>query len=233
MQNKTLATATLTAFFLSLITTTASAQFWPGYGYGDGGYGGWGGAQIAAQADATMRNMAQQEHATSARLAAQQGAAMQSNIRNTLSTQAEMRTQGIMNQQQSNRDWWFQVQQQQQAQRRAMPASGRPPAGETFVPTAAISRSPSVATDIIPWPPVLWDSRFAQQRSLVEAPYLRDAGRQATRTVADYESMIEAAGQMKLFLAEMTSELSAQEYLHAEKFLDQLAAEARGRIGKK
>jgi hypothetical protein len=229
MQHKTLATATLTAFFLSFITAAASAQFWPGYGYGDGGYGGWGGAQVAQQADATMRNIAEQEHAASQAMAAQQSAAMQSNIRNTLSTQAEMRTQGILNQQQSNRDWWFQVQQQQQAQRRAMAASGRPAASETFAPTAAISRGPAVATDIIPWPPVLWDSRFAQQRAVVEAPYRRET----TRTVADYESMIEAAGRMKLILGEMTSELSAQEYLHAEKFLDQLAAEARGRIQQK
>jgi hypothetical protein len=233
MQFKTLATATLTAFFLSSITAVGSAQFWPGYGYGDGGYGGWGGAEVAQQADATMRNIAEQEHAASQAFAAQKSAAMQSNIRNTLSTQAEMRTQGILNQQQSNRDWWFQVQQQQQAQRRAMAAGGRPHAAETFVPTATISPGPSVATDIIPWPPVLWDSRFAQQRATVEAPYRRDGGKQATRTIADYESMIEAAGQMKLILGDMTSELSAQEYLHAEKFLDQLAAEARGRIEQK
>lgn len=224
MQYKAMATATLTAFFLSFMTAAASAQFWTGYG-GDGGYGGWGGAQVAQQADATMRNIAEREHTASQTMAAQQNAAMQGSIRNTLSTQAEMRTQGILNQQQSNRDWWFQVQQQQQAQRRAMAASGRPLAAETFVPTAVPSRSPSVATDIIPWPPVLWDSRFAQQRTLIEAPYRRET----TRTVADYESMIEAAGQMKLVLGDMTSELSVQEYLHAEKFLDQLAAEARSR----
>ncbi len=233
MQYKTLATATLTAFFLSFFSAAASAQFWPGYGSRDGGYGGWGGAQVAQQADATMRNIAEQEHAASQAIAAQQSATMQGNIRNTLSTQAEMRTQGILNQQQSNRDWWFQVQQQQQAQRRAMAAGGRPAVPETFVPAPTISRSGSVATDIIPWPAVLWDSRFAQQRTVVEAPYRRDAGKQVTRTVADYESMIEAAGQMKLILGEMTSELTAQEYLHADKFLDQLAAEARGRIEQK
>ncbi len=232
MQYKTLATATLTAFFLSYITAAASAQFWPGHGYGHGGYGGWG-AIVAQQADATMRNIAQQEHATSERIAAQQSAALQGSIRNTLSTQADMRTQGILNQQQSNRDWWFQVQQQQQAQRRAMQALTPSSAAPTSVPTAPAHRTPPVATDIIPWPPVLWDSRFAQQRAAVEAPYRRDTGTQATPTVADYESMIEAAGQMKLLLGELTAEISAQDYLHAEKFLDQLAAEARARIENK
>ena len=44
--------------------------------------------------------------------------------------------------------------------------------------------------------------------------------------------MIDATGQMKAILGRMTAEISAQEYLNVEKFLDQLAAEARERIEK-
>ncbi len=225
-------TAILTPFFISLVPAAASAQFWPGYGYRGGGYGAWG-AAVAAQADATMRNVAQREHASSKRMAAQQRDAMQSGIRNTLNTQSEMRIRGTMSQQQSNRDWWFQVQQQQTSQRRAMQAGAPSPAMAAFVPTAPTRRTPTVATDIIAWPPVLWDSRFAEARATVEAPYRRSAETQSARTVADYESMIEAAEQMKFLLVAMASEISAQEYLHTEQFLDQLAAEARGRIERK
>ncbi len=180
-----------------------------------------------------MRNIAAREHAASQNIAAQQNAAMQANIRNTLSTQADMRTQGMLSQQQSHRDWWFQVQQQQTAQRRAMQGSAIPRADPTYVPTAPSSRVPPVATDIIPWLPVLWDSRFDEQRAAIEAPYRRDAGKDSSRTAADYEGMIEAAEQMKLALGAMTKEISAQDYLQAEKFLDQLAAEARERIEHK
>lgn len=230
MQHVFRVTVVLTPFCLSLVPAAASAQFWPGHGYGIGGFGGWGGAQVAAEADATMRNIASQEHAASQSIAAQQSAAMQANIRNTLSTQADIRTQSMLSQQQSHRDWWFQVQQQQSAQRRARQGGAVPAAGPAHVPTAPTLRVPPIATDIIPWPPVLWDSRFDEQRAAVEAPYRRNVGKQASRTAADYEGMIEAAEQMKVVLGAMTSEISAQDYLHAQKFLDQLAAEARGRI---
>jgi hypothetical protein len=39
-----------------------------------------------------------------------------------------------------------------------------------------------------------------------------------------------AAEQMKTILGQMTAEISAQDYFNTAKFLDQLAAEARGRI---
>ena len=42
--------------------------------------------------------------------------------------------------------------------------------------------------------------------------------------------MIDAAEQMKTILGQMTAEISAEDYLNTMKFLDQLAAEARGRI---
>ncbi len=44
--------------------------------------------------------------------------------------------------------------------------------------------------------------------------------------------MIDAAQRMKTILGQMTATISAQDYLGAVKFLDELAAEARGRIEK-
>jgi crotonobetainyl-CoA:carnitine CoA-transferase CaiB-like acyl-CoA transferase len=157
---------------------------------------------------------------------------MQSGIRNTLTTQAQTRTQDILGQQQSNKDWWFQVQQQQMAQRRAMPAlasgGGAPAAG--FESARSAAAQPEVATDIIKWPSVLRDPQFAQERARVEAPYRRAPKGEAIPTVDDYKNMIDAAEQMKTILGQMTAEISAQAYLNTVKFLDQLAAEARGRI---
>ena len=120
-----------------LFTPSAKAwgQMWPGRGYrGDyGGYGGyyggdgaWG-AYTSALNNATSRNVAEQDRLAGQNAAMQQRAMMQSGIRNTLTTQAQTRTQDILGQQQSNRDWWFQVQQQQLAQRQTMAA--RPSAG--------------------------------------------------------------------------------------------------------
>jgi hypothetical protein len=229
---KTLSTAILAAGWLLMVASAAEAQFWPGYGY-DGGYGAWG-AYAAGMENATTRNIAQQDRLAGQLAANQQMAAMQNNIRNTLNTQAEMRTQMINSQQQSNSDWWFGVQQQQLAQRQAM-SRGSASASAAAAAAQAVEQiptAPQAQTDIIAWPPVLCDARFAEQRAMVEAPYRRVPKGQAKPTVEDYQNMIKAVDQMKILLNEMTSEVSAQVYLHAEKFLDQLATEARGRIGQ-
>lgn len=232
---KTLATAILTVIWMSALSTMAHAQFWPGYGR-SGGYGAWG-AYSSGRQQAATASIAGQRQRTGQKLAAQQSTSMHRNIQNTLNSQAVMRTQNINNQQQSNSDWWFGVQQQQLAQRRSMPAGG---GGSTGMAVAAAriatkgqdSTASSAATDIIKWPAVLRNARFSQQRALVEAPYRREPKGKVIPAVADYENMIMAVKQMKILLGEMTSSISAQEYLHAEKFLGQLADEANQRIEK-
>jgi hypothetical protein len=224
-----------------VLSTTATAQMHPGrsyhgpYGYGANDFAGVWGAYTSAINYSTTRYVAEQDHLAGQNAAMMQNSMMQSGIRNTLSSQADMRTQNILGQQQANRDWWFQVQQQQSAQRQLAAArpmvGGVPSAGfESAAPVPA--PRPQVATDIIKWPSLLGDSRFAEQRAKVEAPYRSAPKGQANPTVADYEAMIDAAGKMKAILGQMTAEISAQEYLGVEKFLDQLAAEARGRIKK-
>jgi hypothetical protein len=241
------AVGVMTLILVILIPAVAAmAQLHPGRGV-RGGYGGYGGyyggygedagvwgAYTSALSNATTRYIAESDKLAGQNAALQQRAMMQSGIRNTLTTQAETRTQDLYNQRQSNRDWWFQVQQQQVAQRQATAA--RPSMGvasvagfESAMPAAS---QPEAAANIIKWPPVLCEARFAEQRARVEAPYRRNPEKQANPTVEDYKNMIDAAGRMKTILGEMTAEISAQEYFNTEKYLDQLAAEARGRIEK-
>ena len=86
------------------------------------------------------------------------------------------------------------------------------------------------AAGIIPWPAVLCDRRFAAERARIEVPYRRNRNGLGTPTAADYQDMIDAAARMKVTLWQMTAEISSQESSTAEKFLDQLAAEARGQL---
>jgi len=225
-------------------STMALGQAWPGYGRYRGGYGGYGGygddagvfaTYSSAISDASMRSAAQADHLAGERAAALQRAAVQSGIRNTLSSQADARTQSILSQQQSNRDWWFQVQEQQMAQRRAMAASsgaGVSASAVGFESTPTASATPEANTDIIRWLPILCEPEFAEQRARVEAPYRRGSGGLGTPTAADYRDMIDAAQQMKTILGKMTARISAQDYLGAEKFLDRLSAEAKERLSK-
>ena len=219
--------AAAACFFAS--TATSVAQFWPGYGY-SGGYGAWG-SVASAMNNRTSRYVAQSNRLMGERAAMQQQSALQSNIRGTLGSQAQARTQNIIGQQQSNRDWWFQTQQQQLARGRAMPsAGGGAMAAAGFEAARSTQRVPAAATDVINWLPVLGEPQFAQERTIIEAPYRREP--KANPTPEDYQNMIDAAEQMKVILGRMTTELSAQEYINAGKFLDKLAAEARGRIQK-
>jgi hypothetical protein len=225
---------------VSLLTvpTLAMAQSWPGRhgghyggygGYGYGGDGAWG-LYSSAMNNATSRNVAEANRMMGQQAAMQQSAMIQNQSRNMLASQAQARTDSQMSQRQSDRDWWFQAQQQQMSQNRradAAYAAGPAPAVGFEAATFA-GQTPRAATDVIPWLPVLCDPRFAAQRAIVEAPYRRQP--KSNPTVADYQSMIVAAGQMKAILGQMTAEISAQEYLGAEKFLDQLATEASARI---
>ena len=93
-------------------------------------------------------------------------------------------------------------------------------------PVPAAARAAEAATDVILWPSVLRDPRFATARSIVEAPYRRGPTGQAGPTAADYRSIAEAAGLMTLTLGQMAPEIPATDYLRARNFLNQLAGEA-------
>jgi hypothetical protein len=171
-------------------------------------------------------------------IAAQQQAALQNSLRNTAMTQAQARTQNILGQQQANQNWWFQVQQQQVAQRQAMAARTPPslPPATSFEPgspaetaAAAATAPPAPADDVMQWPTALQDSRFAALRAEVEAPYRRTPGKMSYPTPAEYLAMLGPIGKMRDLLGQMTAEISARDYLDADKFLNLVRQQAQDR----
>jgi hypothetical protein len=90
--------------------------------------------------------------------------------------------------------------------------------------------SDSSEPSAIPWPPVLRNPRFSEQRARIEAPYQRASRGQTVPAPADYHNMIDAAEQMKIMLWQTTTEVPEQEAAATERFLDQLATEARGQL---
>ena len=221
----------------------ALGQLWSRrHGYPNG-YGGWGDAGVVGSLSATSqyntgRNVAAADQMTGQVIAARQSAAMQSNINNMMMSQAQTQTQAILGRQAANKDAWFQVEQQQAAQRRAsavrMPpmvapaTSFEPPSSPAPVPAAAKS-----ADDVMQWPAALQDPRFAPLRAQIEAPYRRTPGKMSYPTAPEYLAMLQPITQMRGVLGQMTAELTARDYLDAEKFLDLIARQAQEQAKKK
>ena len=89
------------------------------------------------------------------------------------------------------------------------------------------------STDIIPWPAVLRDARFAQQRARVEGPFRKQAAEGTPPTVDEYKGMIDAGEKMKQILKGAAYQISAGDYMAVEKFLDAMAAESQERIDRR
>ncbi|MGA2066012.1 MAG: hypothetical protein ABSG86_13650 [Thermoguttaceae bacterium] len=222
-----LGTIGLAAACLLAAAGPASAQFWPGYGYA--GYGGWGGA--GAQY-ANRQQVAAQERQVGQIAAMGQNAMVQSGIRNTLSTQAQSRTNSIIGERQDNQNWWFQYQGQQMAQQRAQ--DYRPGAGQAavaaFEPAAAAP--PAVASDVIQWPTVLQEPAFAYERAQIEAPYRRHPPGLSAPAPDDYRNMVASVARMKAVLEwrlGQGSGLNTDDYQQAKAFLAKLGQEASQR----
>lgn len=237
----------LVLVWLVTFQATVLAQRRGGRVVGSGGYGGYGGygddmgvmaLQASATSQASMRNAAQSSYLMGQNAAMQQRAVVQSGIRNTLSSQADYRTQNIVNQQQSNRDWWFQVQQQQVAQQRAYQQRSPALAAAGFAgaslaaDSAAAGPTPEVETDIIKWPPALQEKEFASRRAAIEAPYRRTPPKLSVPTAEDYRNMVKDVQDMKAILEwrlSVRSGLQTNEYEQAKAFLDKLGQEAKAR----
>jgi hypothetical protein len=228
MKRRILAAALLAGGILGL-SGRASAQFYPGYGYG-----GWGGADGAAAllgADtrqATAMQLKAQSTQAGQQAAMQQNYVVQSGIRNTLSSQAQSQTNAILNQQQATQDWWFQQQSQRLAQGRAMAMEN----GGVAVPTgfAPAGGPPPVAMDIIKWPTVLQEKCFASERAKIEAPYRRTPPKLSLPTPADYRQMADTVEDMKAVLQWRLQEgVSTADYDAAKAFLNKLGEEVATR----
>jgi hypothetical protein len=211
------------------LADAASAQFYPGYGYG--GWGGMTGGAALLGSDsrqATAMQLKSQSMQTGQQAAMAQNQVVQSGIRNTLSSQAQSRSNAILTQRQSNQDWWFQQQAQQSAQRGAMGyASGAPAVPVGFAPPG---EPPPAAMDIIQWPTVLQEKCFASQRARIEAPYRRTPPKLSVPTQADYRKMAGAVEDMKAVLEwRLTESLDTDDYNAAKSFLNQLGQQITAR----
>jgi hypothetical protein len=236
----------LAAVWLVTSSTMVSAQRFSRPG-GRGGYGGYGGygddagvmaLQSSAINQASARNVAQSNRLMGQSATMQQRAMVQSGIRNTLTSQADTRTQNILSQQQSNRDWWFQVQQQQTAGRQTYGygSSALVAAGSGAEPVAGgfdvAGPSPVVAMDIIKWPSALQEEMFASRRALIEEPYRRSPPALSAPTANDYRDMVKNVDEMKAMLEwrlSVKSGLETNDYEQAKAFLDKLGQEASER----
>jgi hypothetical protein len=230
MNYQILAVALLAGGMLGLPGPVA-AQIYPGYGYGDWGWGGVNGAAALLGSDtrqATAMQLKAQSMQAGQQAAMQQNYVVQSGIRNTLSSQAQSQTNAILGQQQASQDWFFQQQSQELAQRRAREAAtGAPPVPVGFAPAGA---PPAVAMDIIKWPTVLQEPCFASERTQIEAPYRRTPPKLSVPTTADYRKMAGTVEDMKAVLEWRLKEgVDTTEYNAAKAFLNQLSQELSAR----
>ncbi len=234
--------AILAMLLIETSAATVSAQMFPGRRYGPGYYGGYydSGALAAGvglgSASSSERNAAQSYQSWRQQASSSQMSGMESGIRNSVNSGDRRYSQDLYNQQQANRDWWFQVQQQQVAQRQA--AASRyavPPAGFAAAPAgfeaASVPAAPKANSDIIKWLPLLQAPQFAAQRAQIEAPYRRSSKGLSIPTAEDYRNMLKAVGQMRVTLKGMTNDITAQQYLDADAFLNELAREINDRLG--
>lgn len=191
--------AAVLALLLSTATVEALSGAFPGRACCRGwDYGScvWGGYALNQDAIAT-RYIAGANQIAGSMIAAQQSAAMQSGIQNTMSLDAQQRAQLIYAQQQSDHDWLAQSQLQQAAARQllAMRYSGMlAPAVATT--TTTDPTMPEPALDVFRWSFVLQAPQFAAERARVESPYRRTAKSGKPLTAKDYRDINAAVEQM-------------------------------------
>ena len=228
MKHRTLFTALVAGSVLGL-AGRAPAQFYPGYGYG--GWGGTNGSAALLGADyrqATAMQLKAQSMQAGQQATMAQNYMVQSGIRDTLSSQAQSRTDAILSQSQANKDWWFQQQVQQSNQRRAREMEhGAPAVPVSFAPSGG---PPAAAMDIIKWPTALQDPCFASERAQIEAPYRRTPPKLSVPRPADYAKMAGTVEDMKAILEWRLKEgVETADYDAAKTFLNQLGGEVTAR----
>ncbi len=207
------------------LADSASAQIGPYGSYYRGGVNPYSGYRSTYN---TLSRVAADQKSQAQSRAIQQNTAVQQGIRSTLMSQSQARSAQIRSQQQQKQNWWMENLQRQSA----APASYRAvPVTSTSVANAATLATSSsltgrAATDIVPWPGLLQDSLFDDQRAAIEKPYRERTPGSGRPTLDEYRMIIETAAAMKKGLVQLASRVSAADYLAAGQFLDALAAEA-------
>lgn len=105
------------------------------------------------------------------------------------------------------------------------------PSGDTSPgKSTQVAKAVPAGGEVIPWPKTLRDSRFAELRAAVEAPYRRQPDGEAEPTAADYRAISDAARKMAVALRHMAVEIPTADYLAASAFVNQLDSEAWGQM---
>ncbi len=242
MKNRFLLIGLFTTCVLA-VARPVSAQFWRGGSgyYDDGGLAGAVALASSNRATSNQMQMAAQNQQSAQQAARQQSMAVQSGIRNTMTTQAQNRTNAIEDQRQSDRDWWFQTKQQQAGRPANVTSSSVPMAGG-FGMRQSMGGGftyedfhPPVALDIIKWPTVLQEKIFTSERAQIETPYRRSPPDLSTPTATDYRNMVKTVEDMNSILEWRLGEhggLPKVDYEQAKAFLNTLAKEAQERAGR-
>jgi hypothetical protein len=153
------------------------------------------------------------------------------NINNSLAQQADMRTQSMLAQRQSAKDWWYDIEARKLAESRAQP-SYQPmslPYSGPVEPAAAVPQKPTVQ-EIMIWPTLLKSPAFDVLRGKVENPFRRAYADKKPLTADDYRGILQAVDEMKAKLKGMSSQVIESEYEAVLGYLDELSTDAQKRL---
>ncbi len=243
MKNRCLLIGLLTTCVLA-VAKPVSAQLWRGRSggyYDDGGLASAVALASSNRASSNQMQLSAQNQQSAQQAARQQSMAVQSGIRNTMTTQAQNRTNAIEDQRQSYKDWWFQTKQQQAGRPANVTRSQVPMAGgygmrqSTGGGFTYEDFHPPVTLDIIRWPTVLQEKMFISERAQIEEPYRRSPPDLSTPTATDYRNMVKTVEDMKGMLEWRLGEhggLPKVDYEQAKAFLNTLAKERKNGPGE-
>jgi hypothetical protein len=221
---------------LLLQSETATAQLAPHRNFGGRGGGYYGGYDTVIYPDVNKTNAAYQQAAIQAKQYQAQTASGRSSawqgINQSLAQQANFRTQSMMAERDSAKDWWFQQQSQQLANRQAresyqpmnLPNSNYGD-GEGNAP----QQTPA-AKEIMLWPTLLKDPAFAELRSEIESPFRIAYADNKPLSAGDYRGILKSIDAMKIKLKGISSSVVDSEYEAVVSYLDELSADAQKRL---
>jgi hypothetical protein len=212
---------------LILAALPAQAQFVPGPYYSSD-MGVLGSATAAYQSATQQQAYSNYRQMGAASSMAHSMAWM--NINRNMQAEAASSPATVPDAAQAARDWMYQ-----------QSSYSRPSPRPTSLPSTSLSyaapqrpvvQQPEKAApkEIMLWPTVLKDKRYAKERTAVESPFRRAYADKKPLTVKDYEMIILVLEKMKVGVEGMKAQLVETEYDSVQQYLDDLIADAEKRI---
>ena len=129
-----------------------------------------------------------------------------------MAQQADDRTQSMMAQRQSGKDWWYQSKRRRWRDRKARASyrPANPPDANYAKPVTPAMQAPSqtpAAKEIMVWPTLLKEDAFDDLRAKVEAPFRRAYADNKPLTADDYRGILQAVDEMKAKLKGISSQV--------------------------